>query len=143
MSIAEENNNPCNIRYSASNKWVGQCGQDKNLNKDFCLFENCRYGFRAFFILCYNYYKIYNIRTIKDFVNKFAPATENNCNAYVDYLCKNMRTQNLEKLEVYNFYLLFAQFVSRFESGHSFCIEDVYNGYIMFALDYLIKKSRL
>ena len=48
----QRNNNPGNIRYNKSNRWLGLIGQD---GKHFCRFSSMEYGFRALVILIARY----------------------------------------------------------------------------------------
>lgn len=73
------NKNPGNIRYSQYNKWQGQTGQD---DKGFVIFETDFYGLRALARLLLNYEKN-GAYTVRQIITKYAPATENDTNAYV------------------------------------------------------------
>ena len=93
------NNNPLNIRLS-SDKWQGQINPSGNANvndndnnsslkgeSDFCQFYTMEYGWRAaFVILCRTYYGKYKLRTIRDIVSRWAPAKENNTEAYIRHV---------------------------------------------------------
>lgn len=109
-------NNPCNIRWSAANTWLGQVGK----HNGFCKFVSPYYGYRAFLILCRNYYRKYNIRTIQDFVQRYAPPSENNTSAYCDFVASRLSEHgfnsefNLTQRRL--FYL--AYYVTIYESGH-------------------------
>ena len=78
------NNNPLNIRRSGD-KWQGL----KTLQEDreFFQFETIELGWRAaFVILCKTYYGKYKLRTIRDIVSRWAPAKENNTEAYIRHV---------------------------------------------------------
>ena len=93
------NNNPLNIRLS-SDKWQGQINPSGNANvndndnnsslkgeSDFCQFYTMEYGWRAaFVILCRTYYGKYGLKTIRDIVSRWAPAKENNTEAYIRHV---------------------------------------------------------
>ena len=91
------NNNPLNIRLS-SDRWQGQINPSGNANvndnnsslkgeSDFCQFYTMEYGWRAaFVILCRTYYGKYKLRTIRDIVSRWAPAKENNTEAYIRHV---------------------------------------------------------
>ena len=68
------NNNPANIRHSSS-RWIGL--SDVQTDKEFCQFDDLKFGIRAFLVLCRTYYKKYGIRTIPQFLNRFAPLSSN------------------------------------------------------------------
>lgn len=76
------NNNPGNIRKTAS-VWIGQVlpGDDP----DFITFSSIGYGYRAMFVLLKNYInKGYN--TIDKMINRWAPSSENNTQAYITHM---------------------------------------------------------
>ena len=78
------NNNPLNIRRSGD-KWQGL----KTLQEDreFFQFETIELGWRAaFVILCRTYYGKYGLKTIRDIVSRWAPAKENNTEAYIRHV---------------------------------------------------------
>ena len=89
------NNNPLNIRKSAD-KWQGQINANVNDNDnnsspkgdaEFVQFYTMEYGWRAaFVILCKTYYGKYKLRTIRDIVSRWAPAKENNTEAYIRHV---------------------------------------------------------
>ena len=89
------NNNPLNIRLS-SDKWQGQVNVNVNDNDNnsslkgegaFCQFSTMEYGWRAaFVILCRTYYGKYGLKTIRDLVSRWAPAKENNTEAYIRHV---------------------------------------------------------
>ena len=93
------NNNPLNIRRS-KDKWQGQVNPSGNGNingngnnsspmgeSEFCQFYSMEYGWRAaFVILCRTYYGKYGLKTIRDIVSRWAPAKENNTEAYIRHV---------------------------------------------------------
>lgn len=109
-------NNPCNIRWNAANKWLGQVGK----HNGFCKFISPYYGYRAFLVLCRNYYHKYNIRTIQDFIQRFAPPSENNTSAYCNYVVSCMSKHGFDsKFDLSRKRLLhLACYVTIFENGY-------------------------
>ena len=93
------NNNPLNIRRSVD-KWQGQINPSGNGNvngngnnsspkgdAEFVQFYTMEYGWRAaFVILCRTYYGKYGLKTIRDIVSRWAPAKENNTEAYIRHV---------------------------------------------------------
>lgn len=75
------NNNPGNIRYSASNNWQGQTGQ----HNGFVVFDTPTNGLRAMFRLLTNYIGS-GTNTIAKIAAKWAPNNENNTAAYTSNL---------------------------------------------------------
>ena len=75
-------NNPGNIRKSTI-MWIGEVvpGSDA----DFVTFSSISYGYRAMFVLLKNYInKGYN--TIDKIINRWAPSSENNTQAYITHV---------------------------------------------------------
>lgn len=100
-TLGIRNNNPFNIRYYSENHWLGLSGR----NEGFCVFCDMEYGVRAGIVLLRNYifYKnpIYGYcDTIAKIVNRFAPMVENDCEAYVRYLCSAV---NIERNDIIKF----------------------------------------
>lgn len=80
------NNNPLNIENSPTSTWLGQCGADKR----FCIFENRMYGYRAAFRIMYTYRSKYEIYSVRQIIDRWAPSSENNTSAYIRQVCKLM-----------------------------------------------------
>ena len=81
--IYEVTQNVLNIRYNESNKWRGQTGSYKG----FCVFENTDYSIRAG-VKILRSYRMRNIKTIRQIIETFAPATENDTEKYIISVCK-------------------------------------------------------
>lgn len=78
------NNNPLNIR--VGNVWQGEV---KNpTDGAFEQFISMKWGVRAAFVILRRYIKRYGHNTIRRIVSTWAPANENNTNAYVDFVAK-------------------------------------------------------
>lgn len=73
------NNNPGNIKFNLLNKWVGQTGHDGT----FVIFDNAENGIRAMARLMKTYRDKYGLETIAGIINRWAPASENNTEAYI------------------------------------------------------------
>lgn len=78
----KSDNNPLNIRFTKSNKWLGQIGQ----NKGFIKFLSMSYGVRAAIILLKNYFEKYHLDTIEKIISRYAPSSENDTQAYISYV---------------------------------------------------------
>lgn len=84
------NNNPCNIRIGE--KWQGLMAPDhmtpeQAAEKEFCVFQNPAYGFRAAAKLFANYRRLYGVNTVSEGVKRLAPPNENNTSAYIRAVC--------------------------------------------------------
>jgi hypothetical protein len=78
------NHNAGNIRKGAD--WLGAVGDDG----EFVIFESAEYGIRALGRLLLNYYYKYDLSTVEEIINRYAPSVENNTEAYVDAVADEM-----------------------------------------------------
>lgn len=89
-SLAAINHNPTNI-IKSKYKWEGATATpqrliDEGRTQRFEAFENDYYGLRAALINLKNGYFAKGYNTISKIINKWAPPTENNTNAYINYV---------------------------------------------------------
>jgi hypothetical protein len=89
------NNNPLNIRLT-NTTWQGQL--KPGTDKEFCQFVEMRYGYRAAFVLLHRYYHVWNCKTVRQIINRWAPSSENDTAAYVNRVCKLMMFPPDDKL---------------------------------------------
>jgi hypothetical protein len=83
------NNNPGNIRLNKANDWLGKVPADKNTDGSFEQFTDYKFGVRALIMLLRNYIKDKR-DTITTIFDAFAPATENNTQAYIKFVAKRL-----------------------------------------------------
>lgn len=69
------NNNPLNIRISRDN-WLGKVSP--NSDGSFEQFSDIKYGYRAAIKTLRSYYNKYGLRTIRQIINRWAPASDGN-----------------------------------------------------------------
>lgn len=109
-------NNPFNIRFNKSFNWDGQV---HGINwKGFCLFGSYHYGLRAGMKLLSNYRKLYNLKTPRAIIERFAPHSENPTNNYIDYVSKRIgipENTNIPFSEAY--WVELSKAMIRFETG--------------------------
>lgn len=74
------NNNPVNIR---KNSDVFQGEKNPSSDRQFKQFKTMAYGYRAVFKILMNYYRNYQLKTIRGMIGRWAPENENNTAAYV------------------------------------------------------------
>ena len=74
------NNNPGNIRKSADD-WEGL--SSRRDDGEFFIFTNPFWGLRALARILTNYRKRHNIDTIRGVIERYAPGTENDTEAYI------------------------------------------------------------
>lgn len=82
------NNNWGNIRISA-NKWKGKISPQTQ-DSSFEVFQSAAFGLRALIVLLSNYYKNYNLKTIEQIINKYAPPSENATKNYISVVAKRV-----------------------------------------------------
>lgn len=79
------NNNPLNIR--KGNNWIGE--RHPQTDSEYEEFNTLEDGFRAAFIIIRNYLKKSPaIDTPRSIISRWAPPSENNTTAYLDFVCK-------------------------------------------------------
>lgn len=76
-------NNVLNIRASKSFSWAGQTGATRG----FCDFEGIEMCRRAGLYLLMRSYRRAGVVKLEGVLKRWAPPTENNTSAYVDYVC--------------------------------------------------------
>ena len=110
------NNNPFNIRRSY-NGWRGKTVL--NADKDFEKFTQMDYGIRAGILLLRNAYLAKGLVTVEQIINKYAPSSENDTQAYIDYIYKHSPIHYNEKISVssLNFFNL-CMCICKYESDY-------------------------
>lgn len=94
------NNNPLNIRKGS--RWQGL--RPEQTDKCFCQFTSMEYGLRAAFRLLRNYVTGFGgtrkpCRNVHDIVSRWAPESENNTRAYIDFVCKHTQLDPFQSIE--------------------------------------------
>lgn len=122
------NNNPGNIRVT-KDKWQGL--RAEQTDKSFFQFTEMRWGYRALLRTLQNYRKIYNCRTIADFINRWAPPVENNTSGYITRVCSEMQVPStfIPDIEDKDTMCAFAAAISQVENGVPAVMEDVIAGW--------------
>ena len=80
------NKNPGNIRFSLSNDWLGQVGQDE---AGFCKFSDDVYGIRAIARTIKSYQRR-GVLSVRQIISTWAPANENDTESYIRSVVKRM-----------------------------------------------------
>ncbi|ELF3953060.1 structural protein [Salmonella enterica] len=76
------NNNPGNIRWG--DDWQGLVAKPRRTDKAFCQFTTPEYGIRAMIIILRNYQRRHGLNTVTGIINRWAPSSENNTQAYIN-----------------------------------------------------------
>lgn len=97
MTLYEKTNNPLNIRFNKDNNWKGQT----TTLRGFVVFKTPEYGYRAAYVLLCNYIrKGYN--TPRKIITRWAPPTENDTEAYINYVSKTVDISPDTKIDLEN-----------------------------------------
>lgn len=85
LPLGLRNNNPGNIEFGkyARSKGSTRAGEGGR----FAYFSTMREGIAALAALLLIYYRTHKIATIRGVVNRWAPGTENNVDAYISHIC--------------------------------------------------------
>lgn len=132
-------NNLFNIRYNSSNNFLGIDDKECQVN-GFAKFVNTVYSVRAFLLLVYNYNHLYKIKTIEDFITRFAPPSENNTTGYIKFVCDRMSTVKYTDLNVFKPLQMydFASAVCQFETNTSLTHSLFDEGYGLFLHRFIV-----
>ena len=89
------NNNPGNIKLGT--KWDGLA--DEQSDPVFCIFKEPMMGIRALTKILLTYRFTHKKYTIKDIIERWAPPSENDTEAYITYVSKEMNFKPTDKLD--------------------------------------------
>lgn len=105
--------NPLNIRFNKANDWKGQKGHTRG----FCNFESNRYCYRAAVKILRSYFNRGVSMNVNGIINEFAPSTENNTTAYIQFVCECLGVTQFEYLVTVNDYAKLLRAMSVYEVG--------------------------
>lgn len=122
------NCNPGNIRIT-KDKWQGL--REVQTDKSFFQFIEMRWGYRALMRTLQNYRKRHGCMTIADFINRWAPPSENNTGNYISRVCREMQVPNsyVPDVDDKDAMCAFAEAISQVENGVPAVMEDVVAGW--------------
>lgn len=122
------NCNPGNIRIT-KDKWQGL--REKQEDKSFFQFKEMKWGYRALIRTLQNYRLKWRCQTIADFINRWAPATENNTSGYINRVCKEMQVPNSYIIDINDKATMcaFAAAISQVENGVPAVMIDIEKGW--------------
>ena len=89
------NHNPGNLRHGP--QWTGL--GVAQLDKDFAQFTSAEWGIRALAVLLLNYRKKRGIDTLKELVERYALASENNTTAYAAALSTALGVRSTQQVD--------------------------------------------
>lgn len=110
------NNNPGNLRRT-NDPWQGLVS--KQTDKDFFTFKSEVYGIRALARTLIAYQDNHCLRTIRQIISRWAPASENNTGAYIESVAKNTGFDADRPLDMHRFdqLKLVVEAIIRHENG--------------------------
>ena len=128
MSRGLRNCNPGNIRIT-KDKWQGL--RDRQEDKEFFQFKTMGYGYRALIRTLQNYRKVHGCKSIADFINRWAPAVENNTSGYINRVCREMQVPASYVPDINDMGTMcaFAAAISQVENGVQAVMADIQEGW--------------
>lgn len=108
------NNNPGNIRASTEFAWKGQVGVDE---QGFCKFSAPVYGLRAIALLWANYHRYYGCDTIREYINRWAPPSQNPTSTYAAFVAAAAGVGVDDVIDIHAHALALVQAIVHFENG--------------------------
>ena len=125
------NNNPGNIRNSDATDWKGEVPTMAKRDNTFEEFTDMAHGYRALIKLLQNYRHKHGCKTIADFINRWAPRSENNTSGYITRVCKEMEVPTTFVPDVADKGTMcaFAAAISQVENGIPAVMKDVEAGW--------------
>ncbi len=123
------NNNPLNIRLSATTRWQGEVRPSQD--RSFCQFESMAYGYRAGLKLLQNYSKLNGCHTVRTIISRWAPPCENDTRSYISTVCKLSGLYSDRRLNVDDRRTMcsLAAAMSQVENGVPAVMADVIEGW--------------
>ena len=104
------NHNPGNIDFNQAqfdrDKWVGEVGLEDHRNPRFTTFSEPVFGIRAMAKILLTYYRLRKaddgsaIDTVQEIIDRWAPPSENNTDAYATHVRKALGVEPGEILDV-------------------------------------------
>ncbi|MBR2630047.1 MAG: structural protein P5 [Bacteroidaceae bacterium] len=128
MARGIDNCNPLNIEKN-STRWQGL--RSVQTDRRFFQFISMEYGYRAAFITLSNYRKLHGLYTLREWINRWAPAVENPTDSYLNYVARKSRVgedEDLHDVSKERFCAIVAA-MSRFENGIEADMLQVIRGY--------------
>ena len=128
LSRGLRNCNPGNIRIT-KDMWQGL--RKEQTDPDFFQFEEMKWGYRALLRTLQNYRRRHGCQTIRDFISRWAPANENDTEAYIRSVRQSMGVSAdfIPDINSKDTMCALAAAISRHENGVVADMEDVEKGW--------------
>lgn len=135
MTRGLRNNNPGNIRLG-SFKYRGEVARSSD--RAFRQFESMAWGYRAMFVLLHTYALRYQCRTLRDYISRYAPPSENNTEAYIRRVACTTHLAPDEVLSTTDGAVMTAVVaaMSEVENGIAANMSDIWRGWELFIADF-------
>ena len=123
------NNNPLNLR--VGNNWKGEVANPSD--HTFEQFTEMKWGVRAAFIVLRNYIQRHKCNTIRKIISRWAPANENNTQAYIATVSQRANIKPDEVINVDNTCQMIALLLAMcyVENGQEISLDDVVEGWLL------------
>jgi hypothetical protein len=108
------NNNPGNIRISGD-KWQGL--STVQTDKSFFQFVSPEYGIRALVKILLTYRKTYGLTSISEIINRWAPSSENDTQAYIARVSDHVKIDPYLNLDFNKDLFLLVEAIIKHENG--------------------------
>ncbi|WFQ80276.1 structural protein [Xenorhabdus sp. SF857] len=124
MNRGIRNNNPGNIRHG--DNWQGL--RKTQTDNAFCQFIAPEWGIRAMLKILRTYERKYGDRTIRQFISRWAPETENDTEAYIAYVSRSVGIDSRAGIDVNNKSIMTAlvKAMIQMENGKQPYSDDVF-----------------
>ncbi len=111
------NHNPGNLRWG--HLWQGLVPEKRRTDKAFCQFVSASYGIRAVARTLITYQDKYGLRTVRQIINRWAPSSENDTQAYIQAVASQIGRSADEQLDMQSYRNLKAmtEAIIRHENG--------------------------
>ena len=129
MTRGLRNNNPLNIRLGGD-RWQGEVVPSQD--RAFKQFSTMAWGYRAAFKLLNNYRRLHGCRNLADFIERWAPPSENDTHAYIDAVAKRARISDLTQIDTQDGDLMcrIVAAMSRVENGVDADMDQIEEGWL-------------
>ena len=129
------NNNPGNIRQS-SVRYTGEVQPSKD--GAFKQFKSMEYGYRAMFVVLHTYARKRGLDTIEKMIARYAPATENHTQKYIDAVSEWSGVPATSHITTTNADVMvpIVAAMSRVENGVPAVMSEVEAGWKLFIEDF-------
>lgn len=130
MTRGLRNNNPGNLRRSAD-RWQGLASVQSD--PDFFTFKEMKWGYRALLRTLQNYQIRHACMTVRDFISRYAPPSENNTEGYIKTVLQRTGWAADHIVDIYNEdeMAALAAAISYVENGTPAVEQDIRNGWAL------------